>query len=102
MRSEIWGVVDVQVDFTGLAIIRPHRSLPDRVRQFTPKVIGALTSFDPRWGRSIRALAISLLISSSKPRTPVTVLGSATQAMAAWLQAAFSSTGRVQEAAETP
>ena len=24
VRSESWGVVDVQVDFTGLAIIRPH------------------------------------------------------------------------------
>ena len=31
-RSESWGVVDVQVDFTGLAIIRPHSSSPDRVR----------------------------------------------------------------------
>ena len=27
-RSESWGVVDVQVDFTGLAIIRPHHSSP--------------------------------------------------------------------------
>ena len=35
-RSESWGVVDVQVDFTGLAIIRPHRSSQDRVRQCTP------------------------------------------------------------------
>ena len=51
-RSESWGVVDVQVDFTGLAIIRPHRSSPDRVRQRTPKVGGAMTSLDPRWGRS--------------------------------------------------
>ena len=35
-RSESWGVVDVQDDFTGLAIIRPHRSSQDRVRQRTP------------------------------------------------------------------
>ena len=27
------GVVDVQVDFTGLAIMRPHRFSPDRVPQ---------------------------------------------------------------------
>ena len=53
-RSESWGVDEVHVDFTGLAIIRPHRSSPDRVRQCTPKVSGALTS--PR--------------NSSKPRTP--------------------------------
>ena len=39
-RSESWGVVDVQVDITGLAIIRPHRSSPDRVRQCAPKVSG--------------------------------------------------------------
>ena len=33
----LWGVVGVQVDFTGLAIIRLHRSLlQDRVRQRTP------------------------------------------------------------------
>ena len=31
-----WGVVDVQVDITGLAIIRPHRSSQDRARQRTP------------------------------------------------------------------
>ena len=68
-RSESLGVVDVQVDFTGLAIIRPHRSSPDRVLQCTPKVSGALTSLDPRWGRSIRALAMSSLSNSSKPRT---------------------------------
>ena len=69
-RSESWGVVvDVQVDFTGLAIIRPHRSLPDMALQYTPKVSGALTSLDPRWGRSIRALAMSSLSNSSKPRT---------------------------------
>ena len=30
-RSESWGMVDVQVDFTGLVIIRPHRSSQDRV-----------------------------------------------------------------------
>ena len=61
-----WEVVDVQVDFTGLAIIR---SSPDRVRQCTPKDSGALTSLDPRWGRSIRALAMSSLNnSSSKPK----------------------------------
>ena len=59
----------MQVDFTGLAIIRPHRSSSDRVRQCTPKVSGALTSLDPRWGRSIRALAMSSLSTSSKPRT---------------------------------
>ena len=69
-RSESWGVDDVQVDFTGLAIIRPHRSSPDRVvRQCTPKVSGALTSLDPKWGRSIRALAMRSLSNSSKPRT---------------------------------
>ena len=61
--------VHVQVDFIGLAVIRPHRSSPDRVRQCTPKVSGALTSLDPRWGRSIRALAMSSLSNSSKPRT---------------------------------
>ena len=63
-RSESWVVVDVQVDFTRLAIIRPHRSSPDRVRQCTPKVSGAPTSLDPRWGRSIRALAVSSLSNS--------------------------------------
>ena len=63
-RSESWGVVDEQVDFTGLAIIRPHRSSPDRVPQCTPKVSGSLTSLDPRWGRSIRALAMSSLSNS--------------------------------------
>ena len=68
-RSESWGVVDVQVDFTGLAIIRPHRYSPDRVRQCTPKASGALTSLDPRWVRSICALAMSSLSNSSKPRT---------------------------------
>ena len=68
-RSESWGVVDVQVDFTGLAIIRPHRSSPDRVRQRTPKVSGALTSLYPRWGRSIRAPSMSSLSNCSKPRT---------------------------------
>ena len=68
-RSESWGVDDVHVDFTGLAIIRPHGSSPDRVRQCTPKVSGALTSLDPWWGRSIRALAMSSLSNSSKPRT---------------------------------
>ena len=55
--------------FHWVAIIRPHRSSPDRVRQCTPKVSGALTSLDPRWGRSIRALAMSSLSNSSKPRT---------------------------------
>ena len=44
LRSDSWGEVDVQVDFTGLAIIRPHRTLPDRVRQCTPKVSEALTT----------------------------------------------------------
>ena len=44
----------MQVDFTGLAIVCPHCSSPGRrqVRQCTPKVSGALTSLDPRWGRS--------------------------------------------------
>ena len=59
----------MQFDITGLAIIRPHRSSPDRVRQRTPKVGGAMTSLDPRWGRSIRALAMSSLNNSSKPMT---------------------------------
>ena len=68
-RSESWGADDMQVDFTGLSFIRPYRSSPDRVRQCTPKVSGALTSLDPRWGRSIRALAMSSLSNSSKPRT---------------------------------
>ena len=36
-------LVDVQVDFTGLASIRPHRSLSDRRRECTLKVSGALT-----------------------------------------------------------
>ena len=49
--SEFWGVVDAQVDFFGLAIIR------------------ALTSLDPRWGRSIRAFAMSSLSNPSKPST---------------------------------
>ena len=48
----------MQVDFTGLAIIRPHRSSQGRVRQFTPYVCEVLTSLDPRLGRSIRALAM--------------------------------------------
>ena len=68
-RSESWGMVDVQADFTGLAIKHPHRSSPDWARQCTPKVSGALTSLDPRWGWSIRALAMSSLSNSSKPRT---------------------------------
>ena len=68
-RSESWGGVYVQVDFTGLAIIRPHRSSPNRVRQCTPKVSVALTSLDPRWGRSIRALAMRSLNNSSKSMT---------------------------------
>ena len=42
-RSESWGVVDVQVDFTGLAFISSHRSSPERVRQCTPKVSEAVT-----------------------------------------------------------
>ena len=53
-------MVDVQVDFTGLAIIRPHRSSPDRLQQCTPKVSGALTHLDPRW-------EMSSLSNSSKP-----------------------------------
>ena len=57
----------VQVDFTGLAIIRPHRSLRHRVRQCTPEVSGAMISRDPRWGRNSRVL---LLNSSSKRRIP--------------------------------
>ena len=68
-RSESWGVVDVQVDFTWLAIIRPHRSSSDRALQCIPHVSGALTSLDPRWGWGIRALAMSSLSCSSKPRT---------------------------------
>ena len=50
-RSESWGVVDVQVNITGLSIIRQQSSL------------------DPRWGRSIRAFAMSSRSNSSKPRT---------------------------------
>ena len=65
-RSENWGVVDVQVDSTGLAIIRPHRSSPDKVRQCTPKVSGALTSLDPRWGRSIMNQAVSVVQERTK------------------------------------
>ena len=38
----------MQVDFTWLAIIGPHRSSPDRVRQCTPKASGALTSLEVR------------------------------------------------------
>ena len=38
-------------------------------RQCIPKVSGALTSLDPRWGRSIHALAMSSLSNSSKTRT---------------------------------
>ena len=64
----------MQVDFTGLAIIR----------QRTPQVSIALTSLDPRWGRSIRALAMSSLNNSSKPMTPAAGLGQPSQAIAAW------------------
>ena len=64
-RSESWGVVDVQVDFTGLAIIRPHRSSQNRVHQRTLLVSIALSSLDLRWGRSIRAIVMSSLKYSS-------------------------------------
>ena len=68
-RTESRGVVDVQVDFTGLAFIRPHRSSQDRVRRRTPQVSRALTSLDPRWGRSVRAIVMSSLNNSSKSMT---------------------------------
>ena len=64
-RSESWGVVDVQVDFTGL-VRRPHHSSRGRVQQCTPKVSLALTSLDPRWGRIIRAIVMRSLNNSSK------------------------------------
>ena len=35
-RSKKGVLIDVQVDFTGLSIIRLHRSSQDRVRQLTP------------------------------------------------------------------
>ena len=87
-------VDDVQLDINGLAIIRPHRSSPIRARQYTPKVSGALTSLDPRWGRSIRALAMSSFSNSSKPRYSCgRVVGQASQAMTSWLPAALRGVG---------
>ena len=59
-RSESWGVVDAQVDFTGL-VRRPHRSSRDRVQQCTPTVSLTLTSLDPRWGRIIGAIVVRSL-----------------------------------------
>ena len=53
-RSKSWGVIDVQVDFTGL-VRRPHRSSRGRIQQCTPKVSLALSSLDPRWGWIISA-----------------------------------------------
>ena len=69
-RSESWGVVDVQVDFTGL-VRRPHRSSRGRVQLCTPKVsLVAPTSLDPRWGRIIRAIVVRSLSNSSKLKSP--------------------------------
>ena len=67
-RSESWGVVDVQVDFTGLGR-RAHRSSWDKVQQYTPKVSLALTSLDPRWGRIICAIVVRSLSNSSKMKS---------------------------------
>ena len=36
-RSESWGVVDVQVDFTGI-VLRAHRSSRGRIQQCTPMI----------------------------------------------------------------
>ena len=54
----------MQADFTGLAIVRPHRSSPDRVRQCTPKVSGALSTDQSRSEveGGVLALAMSLLL----------------------------------------
>ena len=48
-------MVYVQIAFTGIAIISPHRFSLDRVRQCTSKVSVALTNLDPRWRQSIGA-----------------------------------------------
>ena len=67
--SESRGVVDVQVDFTGLAIyarIAPHKTGYAGV----PHRSAALTSLDPRWGGGgIRAIELSSLNNSSKSMT---------------------------------
>ena len=80
-RSESWGVVDVQVDFTGLAIIRPHLHKT------------GYGSVPHRWGRSIRALAMSSLnSSSSKPMASHGRFGSGLTGHGCHSPTAFSST----------
>ena len=61
----------MQVDFTGLAIyarIAPHKTGHAGVPHRSAFSI-APTSIDPRWGRSIRAIVMSLLNNSSKSMT---------------------------------
>ena len=88
-HSESWGVVDLQVYFTGL-VRRPHRSSRDSVQQCMLKVSLALTSLDPRWGRIIRAIVMRSLSNSSILKSSCGRVGLSLSGHSCWTPSCFA------------